>query len=531
MQTDEEVGKVAAPVPVIISRALELFAETLLGRANDVTQRRGARTLTPSHLKLCIETEGRFDFLRELVSTVPDLQDDEQEMEGDVLPLQPSRSKPARGGRGMSVNCHASQADRLGGESRWAASYPLSADAALAGSSGSRTGTTEPTAPTRGTGRKRGRPPKVNGAVSARSLAASSASHPPEKRKFTEDSSGIDPLNHPQALHTPPNNLPIDLRKTTLLNGSGCLTPPSLYQLSKKNGSGSSGSGSSSPTTLRRILPVGSNGSACGPPPPLISYIPSAVSSSETVPQLGSSTTPKSPPSLSPLHKQKQPSLLARSYSAPANNFTPSSPVDTNNLASPSGVLRISNTSKTSSPLLPQQQLPLSGGVDNNIDIVHTPTPHSPFNNHISPCKASHQESSVINGFDGLSSQFNRVDNSPGLLGNVALRSEEDLGGVSLRANSQGVIQAPKSDRSTSQENSLPAVDSGSHNTIRSLSSASVLGLHRLTSSTGSCPAASSFAATSRTGSSSKPINNTSSPASFLLPSQADTLDEDYDDY
>ena len=61
----------------------------------------------------------------------------------------------------MSVNCHASQADRLGGESRWTASYPLSADAALAGSSGSRTGTTEPAAPTRGTGRRRGRPPKV----------------------------------------------------------------------------------------------------------------------------------------------------------------------------------------------------------------------------------------------------------------------------------------------------------------------------------------------------------------------------------
>jgi len=76
MQSDEEVGKVAAPVPVIISRALELFAETLLGRAKAVTAHRGARTLTPSHLKFCIQSESRFDFLKELVSTVPDLQGD-----------------------------------------------------------------------------------------------------------------------------------------------------------------------------------------------------------------------------------------------------------------------------------------------------------------------------------------------------------------------------------------------------------------------------------------------------------------------
>ncbi len=51
-----------------------MFAETLLVRANEVTTKRGARTLTPSHLKYCIESEARFDFLRELVATVPDLQ-------------------------------------------------------------------------------------------------------------------------------------------------------------------------------------------------------------------------------------------------------------------------------------------------------------------------------------------------------------------------------------------------------------------------------------------------------------------------
>lgn len=76
MQSDEEVGKVAAAVPVIISRALELFVENLLSKANNVINQRGSRILTPSHIKLCIQSEKRFDFLKELVSSVPDLQGD-----------------------------------------------------------------------------------------------------------------------------------------------------------------------------------------------------------------------------------------------------------------------------------------------------------------------------------------------------------------------------------------------------------------------------------------------------------------------
>ncbi|XP_027712019.1 dr1-associated corepressor isoform X1 [Vombatus ursinus] len=63
MQTDEEIGKVAAAVPVIISRALELFLESLLKKACQVTQSRNAKTMTTSHLTwlppcpTCRETE------------------------------------------------------------------------------------------------------------------------------------------------------------------------------------------------------------------------------------------------------------------------------------------------------------------------------------------------------------------------------------------------------------------------------------------------------------------------------------------
>ena len=130
MQSDEEVGKVAAPVPVIIARALELFAETLLGSAKQVTTQRGARTLTPSHLKHCIQSETRFDFLRDLVSSVPDLQGDVDSIEASPAQVSafgaPVDSGPAIRGRG--------------GPGR----------GSIVGVRGA------------GTGRRRGRPPKVH---------------------------------------------------------------------------------------------------------------------------------------------------------------------------------------------------------------------------------------------------------------------------------------------------------------------------------------------------------------------------------
>jgi len=133
MQSDEEVGKVAAPVPVIISRALEMFAETLLGRAKRVTAQRGARTLTPSHLKFCINSESRFDFLKDLVSTVPDLQGDMDNeaagVVGNSMAMPEPRSLGLSSGRGRG---------------RGASTTPST-----------------PRPPGIGTGKRRGRPPKI----------------------------------------------------------------------------------------------------------------------------------------------------------------------------------------------------------------------------------------------------------------------------------------------------------------------------------------------------------------------------------
>ena len=89
MQADEEVGKIAQAVPVIISRTLELFVESLLTKSSSITNSRNAKTLSPSHLKQCIMSESRFDFLKDLVKTVPDISMEEgggEIHQGDVPP-------------------------------------------------------------------------------------------------------------------------------------------------------------------------------------------------------------------------------------------------------------------------------------------------------------------------------------------------------------------------------------------------------------------------------------------------------------
>ncbi|XP_067877827.1 dr1-associated corepressor [Heterodontus francisci] len=112
MQTDEEIGKVAAAVPVIISRALELFLNSLLTKACHVTQSRNAKTMTTSHLKQCIELEQQFDFLKDLVASVPDIQGDNEDnhMEGDKTPRR--GRKPGSGRRNTNGGAGAKGKDK-----------------------------------------------------------------------------------------------------------------------------------------------------------------------------------------------------------------------------------------------------------------------------------------------------------------------------------------------------------------------------------------------------------------------------------
>uniref|UniRef100_A0A182QXB0 Transcription factor CBF/NF-Y/archaeal histone domain-containing protein n=1 Tax=Anopheles farauti TaxID=69004 RepID=A0A182QXB0_9DIPT len=54
-------------------RTLELFVESLLTKTLKITNARNAKTLSPSHMKQCIISESRFDFLRDLVKNIPDM--------------------------------------------------------------------------------------------------------------------------------------------------------------------------------------------------------------------------------------------------------------------------------------------------------------------------------------------------------------------------------------------------------------------------------------------------------------------------
>ncbi|VVB17121.1 unnamed protein product [Arabis nemorensis] len=79
MQTDEEVGKIAMAVPLLVSKALELFLQDLCNRTHDVTLSRGAKTVNSVHLKQCVHAFNVFNFLKETVDKVPDLGGSEAE--------------------------------------------------------------------------------------------------------------------------------------------------------------------------------------------------------------------------------------------------------------------------------------------------------------------------------------------------------------------------------------------------------------------------------------------------------------------
>lgn len=73
MQLDDDVGKVAAAVPLLVSRAVELFLLKVLTGTAEFADQRGAKTMTASHLKYTIDREPRFSFLKEETAKFPDV--------------------------------------------------------------------------------------------------------------------------------------------------------------------------------------------------------------------------------------------------------------------------------------------------------------------------------------------------------------------------------------------------------------------------------------------------------------------------
>ncbi|WWC90856.1 uncharacterized protein L201_005793 [Kwoniella dendrophila CBS 6074] len=72
MQLDEEVGKLASATPVMISKSLECFLQQLIDETCKETRSRGSKKMTAYHLKHMINSNETFDFLREIVETIPD---------------------------------------------------------------------------------------------------------------------------------------------------------------------------------------------------------------------------------------------------------------------------------------------------------------------------------------------------------------------------------------------------------------------------------------------------------------------------
>ncbi|KAJ1348948.1 hypothetical protein KIN20_004355 [Parelaphostrongylus tenuis] len=70
MQSDEEIGRMVASVPVAIGRAMEHFAEKFLQAAAYETQLSSSRTLTPVHMKLAMMANHHFHFLADIFKEV-----------------------------------------------------------------------------------------------------------------------------------------------------------------------------------------------------------------------------------------------------------------------------------------------------------------------------------------------------------------------------------------------------------------------------------------------------------------------------
>ncbi|KAI9609545.1 hypothetical protein H4Q26_007504 [Puccinia striiformis f. sp. tritici PST-130] len=72
MQADEDVGKVAQATPLLVSKAVEMFMQSLVEAAVTEAQQRGSRKVQAYHLKQAIQITPAFDFLKDIVAKIPD---------------------------------------------------------------------------------------------------------------------------------------------------------------------------------------------------------------------------------------------------------------------------------------------------------------------------------------------------------------------------------------------------------------------------------------------------------------------------
>lgn len=105
MQADEDVGKVAQVVPVIISKALELFMESMIIEASRHTVETGHKRILPGHFKLAVNGNQMFDFLEGNVETIP------KPVRIEARPADDKRTRKPRTKRGDTESGEASKLD------------------------------------------------------------------------------------------------------------------------------------------------------------------------------------------------------------------------------------------------------------------------------------------------------------------------------------------------------------------------------------------------------------------------------------
>uniref|UniRef100_A0A915PMJ6 Transcription factor CBF/NF-Y/archaeal histone domain-containing protein n=1 Tax=Setaria digitata TaxID=48799 RepID=A0A915PMJ6_9BILA len=102
MQSDDEIGRMVASVPVAIGRAMEHFAEKLLETAAQCVLYSTSRTLSPSHIKQAVMQTPHFKFLEPLMREIPLPPSAGPEVHWRTdLPDQPSFSGPV-----TDPSCH-----------------------------------------------------------------------------------------------------------------------------------------------------------------------------------------------------------------------------------------------------------------------------------------------------------------------------------------------------------------------------------------------------------------------------------------
>ncbi|KAJ2586639.1 hypothetical protein IWW49_003910, partial [Coemansia sp. RSA 1797] len=117
MQMDEEVGKMAQATPVLISKSLELFMQSIVDDVCKHARVCNSRKVTTTHLKRCIESTACYDFLTDTVEAVVDDGDGggPEACIARVAELSANGDGERAGGLGGGAEERVAGADDLGG--------------------------------------------------------------------------------------------------------------------------------------------------------------------------------------------------------------------------------------------------------------------------------------------------------------------------------------------------------------------------------------------------------------------------------